>query len=310
MTISKRITFEQLIGCLHPIAIMAMNRVSDVKLAIAGAAAGVLPSLSVFNYYTGPGVCNAIKLNDALVSFNVATNNAPLLFSIDVSNILKDEIFACLIDNKIKVVELVLDDSSESTITDDRLALTAQRVNNLRSNGSIVFAKSLGLEDLPTIEVDGIILKGPTAAGRVLNGLSLLESIATIKAMHPELHIIASGGIGNSDQIQECLDAGAIGVGLGTIFAAAEECSISMETKLKMIEASANDITKLTGGAKQNALVFSELPNDVYNNTHGMAAGAKSPISGHIFAGSSIQYVNAIESVDQIVKRLASNLQH
>ena len=311
MTISNRITFEQLIGCKYPIAIMAMNRVSDVKLAVAGANAGVLPSLSVFNYYTAPNVCSLTKLNAALNEFNTITNNAPLLLSVSVDSIIDNELFNCILSNNIKVIELIFDDPNEIKSTAERKAKVWNRLGELKQAGSLIFTKSLGLNDFDHAaggNIDGIILKGPLAAGRVTDGLDLLESIAVIKSTHPDLHVIASGGIGNAAQIQECINAGAIGVGLGTIFAAASESSISTESKLKMVAATAVDIAKLKGGAKQNALIFDELPVDNYNNTHGLIAGTKNPNHGHIFAGSSIRYITEIATVEEIVKKLTTDL--
>ena len=310
MTISKRITFEQLIGCKHPIAIMAMNRVSDVKLAVAGATAGILPSLSVFNYYITSNTCDSVKLNEVLTEFNALTNNAPLLLSVSVDSIIDDTLFECINGHKIKVIEFIFDDPNEITSTPARRAKTWERLAELKLNGSLIFVKSLSLTDLPANNtvVDGIILKGPLAAGRVLDGLDLMDSISVIKSMHPHLHIIASGGIGNAAQVQACITAGAIGVGLGTIFAAAEESSISIESKLKMVAASADDISKLKNGAKQNALVFNEFQADNYNNTHGLREGIKNPSNGHIFAGNGIQNVTAILPVAQIVKNLTAEL--
>ena len=42
-------TVQNLLGSKYPIIAMAMNKVSDVNLAIAVRKAGAIPSLSVFN---------------------------------------------------------------------------------------------------------------------------------------------------------------------------------------------------------------------------------------------------------------------
>lgn len=302
-------TFTEIFNCRYPIAVMAMNRVSDVNLAAACAATGILPSLSIFNYYIGPGQLGLEKFRLSVEKFNALTNFAPLMVSVSVDTIINDDSFRLLVDNQIKVLEIVFDAPTEVEITDARIAKRNLRIAELRANKVIVLSKAVNVSDVEDTLVDGIILKGPDAAGRVIDdGTSLIDRIKKCKQLYPNLHIIASGGIGTSAQIQECLDAGAIGVGLGTIFAASAECAISLETKLKMIAATADDITKLKNGAKQHALVFNELQNDVNNNTHGLSAGIKNPTNGHVFAGKGIEHANEILTCEQIVQRLIKDL--
>ena len=288
---------------------MAMNRVSDVKLAVAGAKAGILPSLSIFNYYVAPGQLGLDKFRQAVDEYNTLTDSAPLLVSVAVDTIIDDDSFKLLVDCQIKVLEIVLDAPNEVVITDERIAKRNARLAELRANNVLVLCKALDLKDIEETLVAGVILKGPDAAGRVIDdGTSLIDRIKKCKELYPHLHIIASGGIGTSTQIQECIDAGAVGVGLGTIFAAAEESSISNETKLKMMAASADDISKLKNGAKQHALIFSELHKDVNNNTHGLVAGIKNPATGHVFAGKGIDHIMDIVPVQDIVNALTKDL--
>lgn len=302
-------TFTGIFNCKYPIVVMAMNRVSDVKLAVACATAGILPSLSIFNYYTGPGQLGIEKFRLAVEEYNTLTSSAPLLVSVAVDTIIDDDSFKLLVDCQIKVLEIVFDAPGEIEITDARNAKRNSRIAKLRANGVLVLSKALDVNDVEETLVDGVILKGPDAAGRVVaNGTSLIDRIKKCKQLYPNLHIIASGGVGTSKQIQECIDAGAIGVGLGTIFAASVESSISLETKLKMVDANENDIKKLKNGAKQHALVFKELHKDVNNNTHGLAAGIKSPDSGHVFAGKGITQITAVKPVKDIVDDLTTAL--
>lgn len=302
-------TFQQLVGVQWPIAIMAMNRVSDVKLAVAAANAGILPSLSIFNYYIAPSKVSLQKAKDALDSFAQQTNNAPLLLSVSVDTLVDDDSFQLLMDSKLKVIELVLDSPHENQISAERDALRNQRISELSANGTFILQKALNVHDMEDIGLHGFILKGPDGAGRVMQDeTSLLDRIRKCRSMYPGAIIIANGGIGNSLQIKECLEAGADAVGLGTIFAAAEECSISLETKLKMVDATADDVKKLSGGAKQHALIFKEVDNDVYNNTFGLSTGIKDPSRGHVFAGAGIGDITAIKSVAEIVQELTTEL--
>lgn len=307
-------TFTQIFNCKYPIAVMAMNRVSDVNLAVACSIAGILPSLSIFNYYVAPNTLGIEKAKLAIEEFNLLTNSAPLLLSVAVDTIVDDDSFQLLVDCKVKVIELVLDAPNEIEITNARTVKRNLRIKELRESGVLVFSKVLDVIELDNNSVeqtllDGIILKGPDAAGRVVDdGTSLIDRIKKCKQLYPSLHIIASGGIGTSEQIQQCIDAGAIGVGLGTAFAASTECAISLETKLKIVGATADDIKKLKNGAKQHALIFKELQTDVNNNTHGLSAGIKNPTVGHVFAGKGVNYITAIKSVKDIVTDLITAL--
>jgi enoyl-[acyl-carrier protein] reductase II len=302
-------TFCNSVNIKWPIAIMAMNRVSDVNLAVAGANAGILPSLSIFNYYTGPGQLDVDKATAAIIEYNLKTNNAPLLLSIGVDTLVVDEAYNMLIVTNVKVVELLLDSPAENVITEKRNNIRNMRIAELRSRGVIVLQKALNIADIEEVEVDGFILKGPDAAGRVINdGDTLLDRIRKCKERYPEKYVVANGGVGNSAQLKECLEAGADAVGLGTIFAASAECSISTETKLKMVSATAQDVHALKGGAKQHALIFKELTKDVHNNTHGLTAGIKSPTVGHVFVGKGIEHINGIKPVQQIVDELTKDL--
>jgi nitronate monooxygenase len=301
-------TFKSLLGTAWPIAAMAMNKVSDVQLAVACATAGILPSLSIFNYYTAPNELDLDRVQHALTEFNCMTNNAPLLLSIGVDAIIEDSTFQVLLNCKVKILEVIFDSPAEVTYSVERTAKRDARIDILRSCGVVLFSKALDIDDIENLNVDGIILKGPDGAGRTRNSNTLIDRIKKCKELYPQLHIIAAGGIGTSAQIQECLDAGAIAVGLGTIFAAAIESAISTETKLKMIEATATDIAKLKNGAKQNALIFKELNQDVNNNTRGLMSGITNPVTGHVFAGAGIAHINSIKSVEEIVNILTKSL--
>ena len=148
-------TFQQLVGVQWPIAIMAMNRVSDVKLAVAAANAGILPSLSIFNYYVAPGTVSIQRATDALEDYNRQSNGAPLLLSASVDTLVNDASYQMLLDIKVKVIELVFDSPMENTITEERIKLRDERIVELRSKGvvirSSVMVFSIGLSNTSSI---------------------------------------------------------------------------------------------------------------------------------------------------------------
>jgi hypothetical protein len=83
-----------------------------------------------------------------------------------------------------------------------------------------------------------------------------------------------------------------------------------METKQKIVEAKSFDITTLSSdNLPQNSLKFTNwTETDDSNNTESLKAGIKNPTVGHIFVGKSIDYVNEIKSVNNIVQSLISEL--
>lgn len=313
--------FTELVGTKWPIAVMAMNQVSDVNLAVACANAGILPSLSIFNYYIAKNaVVDTARLVNDLNLYNEATNSAPLLFSISVDVLIQDKLYKIVNDANIKIFELINDSPNEQEISIERDLFRNKRIKELRDNGCLVFVKSLGFGDeLPLgaplnneriesqYEVDGYILKSNAGAGRTIpNALPAVETIVRFREMLPKSILIINGGIGNAQQVKECLDAGADAVGLGTIFAASAESSLSDAAKQKMVEANSSDIRPLQHRAKQNALIFSELAEDHFNNTKGLILGKKTGLQGHIFAGKGIGDIDAVKPVAQIVSELTS----
>jgi len=284
---------------------MAMNKVSDVNLAIAVSKAGAIPSLSIFNYFTGPDYIDDNLLRSALVRYKLATGDCNILLSVSVSELIDKRFQKVIVEEQVGLIELIPDSYGETPLSQFRNDQLALAIDEVRSNGALVFVKVLSVEHVID-DIDGVILKGNDGAGRGTNNLEIL--FEKVRNKFPNLPIIVSGGIGTSAQVKSFLDKGAVAVGIGTLFAASVESSVSYETKLKMVEASSENITQLSTGATQNALVFSSTLNDNYNNTKGLLAGIKNPESGHIFAGKGINDITEILPVDSIVQRLVDFL--
>jgi NAD(P)H-dependent flavin oxidoreductase YrpB (nitropropane dioxygenase family) len=301
-------TFTDTFNCSYPIASMAMNKVSDLNLAVAVRKAGALPSLSVFNYFISQKEISAKLLQDDLNSYKEQTGDCSILISTGVDQLLDNSLFEVILNSKVKAIELILDTLNENKKTEERFVERNKRIAMLRRNGTLVFVKAIQFDDIID-GIDGIALKGPDGAGRGnTQGTTLSELFDYARSNFPNLKVIVAGGIGTSAQVKEYMDRGAFGVGIGTLFAACQESKISHETKLKMVEASASDIKKLTNGAKQNALIFKELEQDMYNNTRGLMTGIGNPNLGHVFAGTSIEHVTDVKPAEQVVQELAKDL--
>ena len=306
-------TFTEFFNCKYPIACMAMNQVSDVPLAIAVRTAGCLPSLSIFNYYVKGGVIDPTLFEQALKQYQDAVGDASILVSTDITVLVNLPIIVdLLLTYRVKAVEIILEYQAGSN---PRLRATLPAViARLRSAGTLVFIKSLHHDDsMPN--TDGIVLKGPDGAGRGnTTGETLEQLFDQFKLKFPAQKIITSGGVGTSTQLRYYLDRGAFGVGIGTMFAVSAESKISTETKLKLVAASAADVTQLNNGKSrsngQNAVVFSSTSDDNQNNTRGLMAGIRNPTQGHVFIGKGIEHATEILTCNEIVKRLVEDLQH
>lgn len=302
-------SFVETVQCQYPIVAMAMNKVSDLALALAVRRAGGLPSLSIFNYYVSPEYIDRALLEHDLIAYRQVVGDCDILISTSVSALISLGLTELLTRFKVAAVELILDDDistrADNTTVQDEIA-------QLQAGGVLVFTKTITLDDIIP-NIDGIVLKGPDGAGRGnTSGISLVELFDTVHAEYPDLLIIPAGGISTAAHVKQYMDRGAWACGIGTLFAAAEESRVSRETKLKMVESTSQDISQLNNGTvdtfAQNALVFSRVEGDNFNNTRGLMAGVRSAQHGHIFAGRGIDAVTAIVPVQTIISNLTKDL--
>ena len=100
------------LGSRYPIVAMAMNRLSDVKLACAVEQAGAIPSLSVYNYYTDPKTWDVAWLRRELETYMKITNGANIMLSVGIKELLDPNIQQVIKDYRIKLIELIPDSPS------------------------------------------------------------------------------------------------------------------------------------------------------------------------------------------------------
>ena len=293
--------FKNYFGTKYPIVSMPMNKVSDLTLAMAVRHAGALPSLSIFNYN------NLILLEQDLVDYKKEFNDVKLLLSISTKALMIQSVCDLIIKYQIEFVEVIRDTLGEDlrklTLEEEQSKTKFEKTNLelIRNNNVKVFLKTHNTKNIEYI-VDGLVLKGQDGAGR---GTESLETLFTdIKKHSPDLPVIVSGGIGTAEHVKYYLDKGANSIGIGTLLAVSKECKISNETKLKMIESTANDIKRFGNGASQNALIFTEIVNDTFNHSQGLEQGITGVASGHIFAGTAIDHISEIRPVSDIINDL------
>jgi NAD(P)H-dependent flavin oxidoreductase YrpB (nitropropane dioxygenase family) len=277
----------------YPIICTPMNRVSDAKLALAAHAAGIIPSLVASFTSLSETVVELEKFN------NGAGNFTDLILAATPAQLSPELIDVILTYN---VTHLQLIDGIKTNT--EKLALY-----NLKKKNIKIIKKRLSTATVEYLHlVDAIDIKGPEGASRVVNdGVPLSRRLSQLQVLYPELPIIVTGGISTSAEIRQYLDAGAVAVGLGTVFALSEESCINYEKKLAMLEKSFADVRNI-GVNKQNAIIFSPITDRDSNNTAGLLIGRDTVDKGHIFAGKAIDNISSIKSVATIVKELTVDL--
>lgn len=293
---------NELFGSKYPIIAAPMNKVSDLRLAVACFNAGIFPSLSLYNYY----VIDRLRLDlfdEALKEYKLLTGSNKILVSLLTSDVFDKKIQTILLENQVTHIEIIDD---KTIVNSGQWDTVVNEMKVLQNNGMKIFLKALTSKNT-ALEIDGLILKSSKGAGRGLEQVDIDQELETIQQNFPDMPVIMSGGITCSADIKKYLDLGCVSVAVGTLFSASQESPISTESKRKLIAASYNDITRI-GKANQNALVFDPVPGDDHNNTVSLLYGIQNPIRGLIFAGKGIDNIKEILPIDDIVQELVKDL--
>jgi NAD(P)H-dependent flavin oxidoreductase YrpB (nitropropane dioxygenase family) len=289
--------FKDFFGCEYPIVAAPMNKVSDVDLAVACHRAGIFPSLSIYNYI------ETHSLEKAIDTFQSKTGSNKILLSLDSQEFLDKDVQELILKLKISHLEILGDNNITQSSTWDEFLRDSKA---LQKEGVKILLKSLDSNNVSS-ELDGVILKSNTGAGRGVEWIDIDYALLSITRRYPAVPIIMSGGISKPRDVKKYLNMGCMAVAIGTLLAASEESCVSLETKQQMVNATYENITRLKN-ARQNALVFSEITIDDDNNTNALVKGIASPAEGHIFAGKGINEITSIKSVKNIVEDLIKDL--
>lgn len=293
--------FKEILGCKYPVVGLAMNQISDIKLAKAVRSGGGVPSLSIFNYHY-PDISQLITELD---EYKSTFNDLKIFLSLGISELINPNIVNLILSYNIEFIEVIMDGDDEFDRDEIKEQKKLETIQLLMDNKIKIFVKCLsGREILPNIS--GIILKGSDGAGRGFYNTDKLFD--HLREKYPNLNIIVSGGIGSAEQVKSFMDRGALAIGIGTLFAASKESKISTETKLKLVEATVGDLSRFQTGAKSNSLVFKSVPDTDYNHTIGLKMAIVNPESGHIFAGKSIDNITSIKPAAEIILNLTAEL--
>jgi NAD(P)H-dependent flavin oxidoreductase YrpB (nitropropane dioxygenase family) len=306
----------------YPILCVGMNQISDINLAIAVKKAGAIPCLSAFNYFKNENEIDSylinqnVKMYDTrwgkfvpylllkdIMQYKSKFKELDLFISLNTEALMITEIQEMLIEHKVRFIEFV--HTKFTTMDDEKYAINF--LNKLKDNGTKIFVKTLSLSNHNLYDFDGLILKGPQGAGTIVDtGLSINELFLKARKLYPNLKLIVSGGVSTNTEIKYYLDNGAVAVGIGTLFAVSSESSMSLETKIKMINLTSDNIQNLKKMFTQNLIQFSKLENVLTSDA--LKKGLDNPNEGLVFIGHGINQITKILTVHEIIQALVKDL--
>ncbi|MFC1532234.1 NAD(P)H-dependent flavin oxidoreductase [Thermodesulfobacteriota bacterium] len=221
--------FCETIGIRYPIILGGMARVGTAPLAAAVSNAGGLGLL-------GASVWNASKLRDQIRQTRELTDKV-FGVNITIRGKYADELADTVIEEKIPVVS--------TSAGNPRLFTSRFRENNI-----------FVLHVVPTValakKADQAGVNAIIAEGSESGGMTSREGISTL-ALVPQVvdavtcPVIAAGGIGDGRGMTAAMAMGAVGVQMGTVFLATEECEVSPVLKEMLILAKETDTAFIQG---------------------------------------------------------------
>ena len=214
---------NELLGIKYPVIQGAMANISDGRFAASVSNAGGLGIIAA-------GGWDSTRLKEEIRICKSLTNN---VFGVNVMLMSPyvEDIINLIIEEKIAVVTTGAGNPGPY-------------VARLKEAGCKVFpvvASAMLARRMERYPIDGVIAEGTESGGHVgeATTMSLVPQVVeTVK-----VPVIAAGGIATGKQFIAALSLGAIGVQVGTVMLATEECPIHVNYKNAVIKARDNDTT-------------------------------------------------------------------
>jgi nitronate monooxygenase len=294
-----------------------MFLVSNTALTIAAIKSGITGAIPALNYRTDKELRAAIKeiKDEAMGSMGIN-------LIVNKSNVrMKEQLNTC--------VELGVDFIITS-LGSPRLVIEACKPKGIKVFCDVVDVEyALKVQELGA---DAIIAVNSEAGGHA--GPMSYKELIPLLVEKCSIPVISAGGVGTGQQFKEKLELGACGISMGSPFIATHEAGVSDDYKQAIVDYGAKDIvmtTKLSGtpctvintpyvqdiGTKQTWLERLLNKNKTlkkyakmltfYKGMKSLEKAAFGATYKTVWcAGPSIEHVDKIQSVDEIVKKLVS----
>jgi nitronate monooxygenase len=305
----------KMLGIEFPLLVAPMFLISNSSMVVAALEAGVTAAIPALNYRTDHALRRAIREirehTDKPFGFNLIVNKSNLRYKKQLETLCE-----------LQVDFIITSLGSPETV-----------IKRCKPLGIKVFCDVVNLEYAKKVEAlgaDVLIAVGREAGGHCgpwPNKVLIPKLVANCN-----IPVIAAGGVGKGSHIKENLDLGAVGVSVGTIFIASAEAPASKEYKQALVDYGAKDIvlsSKLSGspltvintpyvqqiGTKANFLErlmkkhrWMRKYIKMLIANRGMRKVEKAAFAATYqtvwCAGPSIEYVNKIRPLKEIVEQL------
>lgn len=308
----------EMLGIDFPVIMAPMFLVSNENMVIEGIKSGITGAIPALNYRDTMELRKAIRKIKTAVKgpfgINLIVNKSNFLY--------KEQLQVCC------------EEKVDFFITS--LGSPEETIRKARKYGIKVFCDVTDVNYALKVEklgADAVIAVCKEAGGHA-GPTSYKELIPALKKAC-KIPVFSAGGIGTGKGIKEMLDLGADGVSMGSIFIATKEAPVSNEYKEACVNYGASDIvltTKLSGtpctvintpyvqkvGTSQNwlekllnknkrlkkwfkALTFMRGMKSLQN------AAFSSTYKTVWCAGTSIEYVHSIRSIEEVVEDLKTD---
>jgi nitronate monooxygenase len=307
-----------MLGIRYPIIMAPMFLVSNEAMTIAAIRAGITGAIPALNYRTDAAFREAL---DAI------RRETPGPFGINLivnkSNYrLKEQLKTC-VDYKVSFIITSL--GNPKPVIEACKPAGIKVFCDVTEEGYAKKVEALG--------ADALIAVNNEAGGHA--GKLSPEELIPLLLKHTSLPVISAGGVGDYEGIERMIQLGACGVSVGSPFIASEESPVSKEYKDAVVNYGAKDIVmtdRLSGtpctvintpyvkesGTKQGWLEGLLNKNKTLKKYakmltfyKGMKTLEKAAFGATYktmwCAGPSIEYVRAVEPVEEIVKRLTGS---
>lgn len=226
-------TLCQMLGIEFPLILAPMFLVSNEKMILEAIKSGATGAFPAHNYRTSEDLRVAIRSLKSKTSGAFGVN-----LIVNKSNTYHRKQLQVCCEEKVAFLITSLGSPEES-------------ITMAHENGIKVFCDVVDAEFAQKVErlgADAVIAVNNRAGGHAGN-LSPVEIMTAIKQTC-NIPVIAAGGVGDGKTMKEMMQLGAVGVSVGTVFIATNECDVSDDYKQACIKYGAQDIkmsTRLSG---------------------------------------------------------------